>query len=34
MELKLRLGFVSDEDKADKSDVSYNEYRMELNYFF
>jgi len=33
-ELKVRLGFVSDEDKTTKSDVSYNEYRFELNYFF
>ena len=34
LEAKVRLGFVSDEDEADKSDVSYNEYRVELNYFF
>ncbi len=34
LEAKLRLGFVSDEDSAEKSDVSYNEYRFELNYFF
>ena len=33
-ELKVRLGFVSDEDETTKSDVSYNEYRVELNYFF
>ena len=35
MELKLRLGFVN-ADVADsgKSDTSYNEYRVELNYFF
>lgn len=34
LEVKLRLGFVSDEDSAGKSDVSYNEYRFELNYLF
>ena len=34
LEAKVRLGFVSDEDQADKTDVSYNEYRFELNYFF
>jgi len=34
IEAKLRFGFVTDEDSADKSDVSYNEYRFELNYFF
>ena len=34
LEAKLRLGFVTDEDSVGKSDVSYNEYRFELNYFF
>jgi len=34
LKAKLRLGFVSDEDEVNKSDVSYNEYRVELNYFF
>ena len=34
LEAKLRLGFVTDEDSAGKSDISYNEYRFELNYFF
>jgi len=41
LEAKLRLGFVSADDsilKSNgtdyKSDVSYNEYRFELNYFF
>ncbi len=34
IEAKLRLGFVTDEDSANKSDVSYNEYRFELNYLF
>ena len=34
MEAKVRLGFVSDQDTAGKADVSYNEYRFELNYFF
>ncbi|MEA3228476.1 MAG: hypothetical protein U9P38_05305, partial [Campylobacterota bacterium] len=34
LEAKLRLGFATDEDSADKLDVSYNEYRFELNYFF
>ena len=34
LEAKIRLGFVSDEDEANKDDVSYNEYRFELNYFF
>jgi len=34
LQAKLRLGFVSDEDEANKADVSYNEYRFELNYFF
>ena len=34
LEAKVRLGFVSDKDSAGKADVSYNEYRFELNYFF
>lgn len=34
LEAKVRLGFITDEDKAGKADVSYNEYRFELNYFF
>ncbi|MEA2098518.1 MAG: OprD family outer membrane porin [Campylobacterota bacterium] len=34
LEAKLRIGLVSDEDTAGKADVSYNEYRVELNYFF
>ena len=34
LEAKIRLGFISDEDKAGKADISYNEYRFELNYFF
>jgi len=34
LEAKIRVGIVSDEDQADKADVSYNEYRFELNYFF
>ena len=41
LELKLRLGFVTADDdilKSDgvtyKTDTSYNEYRVELNYFF
>ena len=41
LEAKIRLGFVDADDsilKSDgisyKSDVSYNEYRFELNYFF
>jgi len=33
MELKLRLGFVDADEKGGK-DASYNEYRVELNYFF
>ncbi len=35
LEAKLRLGFVTDEDSSGtKTDISYNEYRFELNYFF
>ena len=40
LELKTRIGLVSADDKILKSDgiyktdVSYNEYRLELNYFF
>jgi len=40
LELKLRLGFVTADDDIRKSngsyknDTSYNEYRLELNYFF
>ena len=41
LELKVRIGLVSADDKILKSngtdyktDVSYNEYRLELNYFF
>lgn len=35
LEAKVRLGFISDEDTSGvKNDVSYNEYRFELNYFF
>ena len=34
LEAKIRVGLVSDEDEAGKSDVSYKEYRFELNYFF
>ena len=40
MELKLRLGFVDYADDikningVTKADLSYNEYRLELNYFF
>jgi len=35
MELKLRVGIVNaDTSSVDKTDVSYNEYRVELNYFF
>jgi len=34
LEAKVRLGFVSDRDSAEKADVSFNEYRFELNYFF
>jgi hypothetical protein len=34
LEGKIRVGLVSDEDKGTKSDVSYNEYRFELNYLF
>jgi len=40
MELKLRLGFVMADDDtltstgSFKNDYSYNEYRLELNYFF
>ncbi|QOY54866.1 outer membrane porin, OprD family [Candidatus Sulfurimonas marisnigri] len=33
LELKVRLGFVDADVKAGK-DTSYNEYRVELNYFF
>jgi len=35
MELKVRLGFADvDTANTTKSDTSYNEYRVELNYFF
>lgn len=40
LELKLRLGFVNYESDIEningeiKADLSYNEYRLELNYFF
>lgn len=40
LELKLRLGFVDyksdtkDINEVSKADLSYNEYRLELNYFF
>ena len=40
LEMKFRLGFVDadsgtvDMNGAKKTDVSYNEYRLELNYFF
>jgi len=40
MEIKLRLGFVNYENDIQningdtKADLSYNEYRLELNYFF
>ncbi len=35
MELKFRLGMVdADVGNTGKTDVSYNEYRLELNYFF
>jgi len=33
LEVKLRLGFVDADEKGGK-DGSYNEYRLELNYFF
>jgi len=33
LEVKLRLGFVDADEKGGK-DASYNEYRLELNYFF
>ena len=32
-ETKIRIGMV-DSDKGDKTDTSYNEYRLELNYLF
>jgi hypothetical protein len=31
---KVRLGFATDQDTGDKGDVSYNEYRFEINYLF
>jgi len=35
MEAKLRLGFVNaDVGNSGKKDISYNEYRLEFNYFF
>ncbi|MDA7818435.1 OprD family porin [Sulfurimonas sp.] len=35
LELKLRLGFIdADPGTTGKTDTSYNEYRVELNYFF
>lgn len=35
MELKIRLGFVDvDTANTKKTDTSYNEYRIEMNYFF
>ena len=35
LEMKFRLGMVdADPGSTGKTDVSYNEYRVELNYFF
>ena len=34
LEMKVRLGFVEGDDNPAKSDVSYNEYRLEFNYLF
>ena len=34
LEMKVRLGFVEGDDNPAKSDVSYDEYRLEFNYLF
>lgn len=34
LEAKIRVGLISDQDKGTKADISYNEYRFELNYLF